>query len=468
MNEIQKYLQALLANQGIESPVKFEKEFIEFASDEENIKNVNLIRELQKKMTQNWQVRARRLELKDQYITFPNGMMGKPYHAVFDFEASSLNDITAHTLTGFENSGLNYDAVTKVISGIPEASGDLVLEFSYRFEGEEEEAPLNVKKLSIIINSDPKSLWKDIASDVNDPFYKPDNVAETAVLGNKTLVVASKRGRSHANVGSFRDDDYAYAHLLNGWSVIAISDGAGSAPASRKGSAIACKAVIDSVKEHFSEAITAAIDTAVTTSDENIIKDKLKELALPYLSKAANHAFEEIETFANTAGQPVNAFHATLSYMLIKQYDKGYAVMTFGIGDCPMAMLNKDMTEVKLMNKLDVGEFGGGTRFITMPEIFRAEDFDTRFNFEFVTGFSYFVLMTDGIYDPKFEVEANLAKPERWNSFFNDLEGNNNEKITVGLKEGKEGMEGMEERLSAWMDFWSPGNHDDRTLAILL
>jgi serine/threonine protein phosphatase PrpC len=464
MNEIQKYLQALLANQGFDSPAKFENEFTEFASNEENIKNVNLIRELQRKMTKNWQIMARGLELKGQYITFPNGMMGKPYHAVFDFEAFNLTDITEYTLRGFENSGLNYDADTKTISGVPEASGDLILEFAYRFDGEDEEAPLNEKKLSIIINSDPKSLWKNIASDVNDQFYKPDNISETVTLGNKTFVVASKRGRSHANVGSFRDDDYAYAHLANGWSVIAISDGAGSAPASRKGSAIACNAVVSFFKEHFSGEIITAIDAAVAASDDTEIYNKVKKLALPYLSKAANHSFEEIEAFANKAGQPINAFHATLSYVLVKQYDKGYMVMTFGIGDCPMALLNKDMTEVRLMNKLDVGEFGGGTRFITMSEIFRADDFETRFNFEFVADFSYFVLMTDGIYDPKFEVEANLVKPERWNSFFNDLEGNNNENVIVGLAQKGEGIE---ERLSQWMDFWSPGNHDDRTLAIL-
>ena len=38
------------------------------------------------------------------------------------------------------------------------------------------------------------------------------------------------------------------------------------------------------------------------------------------------------------------------------------------------------------------------------------------------------------------------------------------EKITVEFK--PENTE-IANQLSAWMDFWSPGNHDDRTLAVI-
>jgi len=116
------------------------------------------------------------------------------------------------------------------------------------------------------------------------------------------------------------------------------------------------------------------------------------------------------------------------------------------------------------MNWLDVGEFGGGTRFITMPEIFTSDKFSTRFGFKQIEDFSYLVLMTDGIYDPKFEVEANLEKLDKWNAFFADLQGNNEDKIRVEFDKVNKEIAGQ---LSSWMDFWSPGNHDDRTLAIV-
>lgn len=156
--------------------------------------------------------------------------------------------------------------------------------------------------------------------------------------------------------------------------------------------------------------------------------------------------------------------HATLIFALVKKYDFGYAILTFGVGDCPIGLLNKDLTEIKLMNWLDVGEFGGGTRFITMPEIFQSDKFSTRFGFKLVDDFSYLMLMTDGIYDPKFVVEANLEKIDKWNEFLEDLQGKNDDNCKVDLN--KENAE-INNQVSTWMDFWNPGNHDDKTLAII-
>jgi hypothetical protein len=129
-----------------------------------------------------------------------------------------------------------------------------------------------------------------------------------------------------------------------------------------------------------------------------------------------------------------------------------------------MAILNKEVTEVTLLNWLDVGEFGGGTRFITMPEIFQSEKFATRFGFRFVEDFSYLILMSDGIYDPKFVVESQLQDIKKWQAFLADLDGNNEEGVRVELKPENAAIT---KQFARWMDFWSPGNHDDRTLAIV-
>jgi hypothetical protein len=43
--------------------------------------------------------------------------------------------------------------------------------------------------------------------------------------------------------------------------------------------------------------------------------------------------------------------------------------------------MNIDKTETTLLNWLDVGEYGGGTRFITQPDIFQKQEvMATRFN----------------------------------------------------------------------------------------
>jgi hypothetical protein len=48
--------------------------------------------------------------------------------------------------------------------------------------------------------------------------------------------------------------------------------------------------------------------------------------------------------------------------------------------------------------------------------------------------------------------------------FLEDLDGKNDDKIKVEFN--KDNSE-IANQLSKWMDFWSAGNHDDRTLAIV-
>jgi hypothetical protein len=182
------------------------------------------------------------------------------------------------------------------------------------------------------------------------------------------------------------------------------------------------------------------------------------------LGKAAFGVHKQLEAFAAKEGVALKDLSSTLIFTLFKKYEIGYAFLSFGVGDCPIAVLNKDITEVTLMNWLDVGEFGGGTRFITMPEIFQSEKFATRFGFKVLPDFSYLFMMTDGIYDPKFVVEANLPNIKKWQEFLADLNGKNEDGIRVELKAGNKDIENQ---FSKWMDFWSAGNHDDRTLAIV-
>jgi hypothetical protein len=293
-------------------------------------------------------------------------------------------------------------------------------------------------------------------------------VAVSSQFLDKNIVVASKRGRSHANVGSFREDDFAFKNFsTNAWSILAVSDGAGSASLSRKGSKLACDSVVNYFEENLNAENLNQFDEIVLNhynkTDPESSK-KISHFVYNNLSKAAHFVNQKIEEFANQNEEELRKFHATLIFALVKKYDFGYAIVTFGVGDCPIGLLNKDLTEVTLMNFLDVGEFGGGTRFITMPEIFQSEKFSSRFGFKLVDDFSYLMLMTDGIYDPKFVVEANLEKIEKWNEFISDLKGNNEDGSKVDFDSKNPDIAAQ---LSTWMDFWSPGNHDDRTLAII-
>jgi serine/threonine protein phosphatase PrpC len=255
--------------------------------------------------------------------------------------------------------------------------------------------------------------------------------------------------------------------LEKGWRIVVVADGAGSARISRKGSEIACRGVVDYFSEKSSIESMLELDDLVQQHRAQTGEDtqkKMNRFVYNNLGKAAFLVHKKLEEFANDQGVPLKDLSSTLVFTLFKKYDVGYAFLSFGVGDCPMAVLNKNITEVTILNWIDVGEFGGGTRFITMPEIFKNEKFATRFNYKLLDDFSYLILMSDGIYDPKFVVESNLPNIKKWHEFLDDLKGKNEDGTKVELNAGNREITNQ---FSRWMDFWSPGNHDDRTLAIV-
>jgi hypothetical protein len=469
MNETKKYIESLLTQKHYKLNGQNAALFEKFVKEEMNVEGVKAIREIQNNIMESWKVKTRVNDILNAQLMIPNATVGKHYEARLDFIKMGLNDLVYSDFAGLEAHGLVYDNMSECISGTPLQSGDFKVYLEFRVEGESENSELHRKPVNLVVNADPKSLWKNIPSvEQENNYWKPDNVEDFQPLGEKHIVVASKRGRSHANVGSFRDDDFAFRYFeSSGWSVVSVADGAGSAPAARKGSQIACEAVIDYLAENITLESTAEFDAIL--HEHNIepteaTQKKISHFIYNNLSKAALAAHKKIDEFATLVERPLKDFHSTLIFAMFKKYDFGYVLLSFGVGDCPIGLLNKDMTEIKLMNWLDVGEFGGGTRFITMPEIFSNEKFPTRLGFKIIPDFSYLMLMTDGIYDPKFIVEANLEKIEKWQEFLSDLGGNNEEKITVEFRPDNAEIANQ---LSAWMDFWSPGNHDDRTLAII-
>jgi len=468
MEETKRYLQSFLFQNKIDIPKGKQSLFEDFISSENNIAAVKIIKEKQQIIMQNWNLINRIDDITNQSVFLPNGTVNKAYQAKIDFMQLGWDDIISYEMENLEETGLSFDREEKVLSGNPKISGDLKIKMLFKIDGESEETPLNEKVFTIIINPDPKSLWKSIESDKNAPFAKEDNVAVASTFLDKKIVVASKRGRSHANVGSFREDDFAFKNFdTNGWSVLAVSDGAGSAALSRKGSKLACDTLIDYFEENLDKENLKEFDEILLHHYHKTDADSSKKIShfgYNTLSKAAHFVNQKIEEFAAANNEELKKFHATLIFALVKKYDFGYAILTFGVGDCPIGLLNKDLTEITLMNVIDVGEFGGGTRFITMPEIFQSDKLSSRFGFKLVNDFSYLMLMTDGIYDPKFVVEANLEKIEKWNEFLSDLNGKNEDGSKVDFEDENADIA---TQLSTWMDFWSPGNHDDRTLAII-
>ncbi|WP_083190097.1 PP2C family serine/threonine-protein phosphatase [Chryseobacterium artocarpi] len=396
-------------------------------------------------------------DFKDAHWVLKNATSGKFYE--FSVKMAEFPNIRIQNIRNLEEIGLVFENSRIFGTPITNTVHDLDIEFFHT----EDQDNIDIKRVQLFINTDPKNLWKNIPTDKNADFYKDDEASFYGTFSDKKIVVASKRGRAHAHEGKFREDDFAVNILPAEWNIVSVSDGAGSAVMSRAGS----------------ELVTASINSFF--SSEEILHDIEKNIHLVYSKKHStqeqNEAHQNIirclyegvlqvhhvlEKTALENNLSINDFHATLIFSLVKKFSFGYVILSFGVGDCPINIINTDFSEVKLLNSMDVGEFSGGTRFITMKEIFN-DQIVSRFTITCVEDFSYLVLMTDGIYDPKFLTENKLEYIESWNAFFKDLNGGNEDQAQVNFMNDT----GIDQQLLQWTDFWSRGNHDDRTLAII-
>lgn len=403
-------------------------------------------------------------------ITIPNGTVGKEYNVSFSIPSDLVEDFW---LDGIDELGLtcNIDDDNKcTIYGQPLKDGSFELRLSYKYKGWMDGRPILERKFIFSVNPDPKSLWKSIPTPQEIEYYQPDSEHEYVQIDGengepqKNVVVASQRGRSHAHEGRPRDDHFKVKYLEeSGWYILAVADGAGSAKYSRKGSILACEASVQHCEQFFSDSksIHDFEDYICTYNSEN--GDEYKKLLGDYIYKLVGNAafdgYKAINAEATDHGSPIKDYATTLLLVVCKKFDFGWFVASFWVGDGAICIFDKDRQYFKILGTPDEGEFAGQTRFLTMPEIFRdAASFYGRLKFSIEQDFTALMLMTDGVSDPMFETDANLNKIEKWNELYEsitrevDLSDNNSESQFQLLK---------------WLDFWSQGNHDDRTIAIL-
>jgi len=410
------------------------------------------------------------LQIKNKFITLPNGKVGQPYNFVFSTEKIGLTEIEDFWFADLEPIGLAFDPETDAITGTPKVAGEQSIQLFLKRKGWTEGKPVFERKLTLTVNPDPRSLWQDKLSDKTDPYWKPDSASQflkvesTGILmktERKDVVAASQRGRSHAHEGIFRDDDFGMDYDKNtNWYIITVADGAGSCKASRKGSQIACQTVVNVCKKQLEsqhkEFEYLIKELSKDRSDAN--RKKMGDALYGIVGTAVFKAYKNIEEEAAKSGREVKDFSTTLIVSICKKFKFGWFVGAFWVGDGGIGIYNKDTRFLKVLGESDGGEFAGQTRFLTMPEITQPAELYRRLRFDIVDEFTALILMTDGITDPKFETDANLLKFEKWDELWADLSKE---------VEFKDNNEKSAEQLLKWLDFWSPGNHDDRTIAIL-
>jgi hypothetical protein len=313
-------------------------------------------------------------------------------------------------------------------------------------------------KIKILINPDPASLWKDLPTPADAPYQKKNTDHQYLEADNFQVFAASRRGRSHANKGDFRDDDFSIGFCKDsGWVLVTVADGAGSAKFSRKGSQLATATSQSRLSNVLGDAKNS-IDKLITHHKtwENpefkaAVRGLLYDAALAAHYKLVDEAKNPSEKLPLEA--TLRNFDTTLILLILKSIPEGTLIATFSIGDGGAGAMVSTEKGFPLTQQ-DSGEHAGQTVFLTFPSTLRPEEQNLTQRFHLVCLPEFFgaIAMTDGITDPKFPSDASYSEPSQWGILWKDLES--------GL--------GSAENLLEWMNFFSPGNHDDRTLVAVV
>ncbi|WP_406041518.1 protein phosphatase 2C domain-containing protein [Succinimonas sp.] len=320
----------------------------------------------------------------------------------------------------------------------------------------------------------PRDLWKDIRTNTDIPYYKPDTATGFCAANNGKVKIfgASRRGRSHAHVGAPRDDDFQIkTDDVTGWTYLVVADGAGSAKYSRMGAERACEVVAerlpDLVKnEKFQEALIR-LESNPGFGEAEL--EQLRKSAYYVLPKAAHEAFKSLNELVPTTKEKseLRDFATTLLCVITRNIHDRQLVISFAIGDGAIAVYDAgNSANTHLMNTPDSGEFAGQTRFLTMKSIFaNSQEIMARIRIQCVPDYTAVMLMTDGVSDAKFETESLLEDKARWDDFWQDLTVNgSDDSPPLNLDSS---AEELSKQLLEWLNFWVVGNHDDRTIVVM-
>ena len=396
----------------------------------------------------------------DMKIQLANAKAGQPYEGVFVMTPAA--QITVIGVQAPEGIGLFHAPGNASIQGAPAMAGDFELQVKYRFNDEANDAPLRIAKVNLTVTPDPRSLWQNLPSDKGVPFWKPDQDAK--LMADEKIVAASQRGRSHAHKGTCRDDDF-FIDTCNGWQIAIVADGAGSARYSREGARRAAQAAgnfIINALANDSALLLAADDVIAAPSAEERSRkqDALKSGFYSVVGHAAHDALKTLSVLASEGGPDglsvgLPDLNTTLLIAVRKQHAGKHIIGSYTIGDGAIGILAG--SDVHLGGKPDGGEFSGGTRFLAAAYVQQDQLWERTRAFVLDEAQSI-VLLTDGVSDPKFKSDNALEERSAWDALMEEVIGH------TGFPAVEENLA---EKLVDWLNFWVPGEHDDRTIAII-
>lgn len=388
----------------------------------------------------------------DAAFHLPNGRVGAPYRGTLTGRDANGHPARVLSLQIPPDLGLTFDPRTAELTGVPLLAGEHRLALQWT----DETAARHAGECLFIVNPDPRSLWRTLEPPADAPYPKPHTDSQYLTGLGSRILAASRRGRSHAHAAGFRDDDVLIdTDPASGWSLLLVADGAGSAPHAREGARLAVTVAGRHLMTQLAGERGGALSRLLsgwdqdTATTEGALTTELTAL----FQGAGRRALESIAAAAREQGATERDYATTLLTAIARPRGSGFFVATCWIGDGAIA-LYEPRGQVRLLGTPDSGEFAGQTRFLDHALV---EDpgFARRIGIGHGPNSAVLLLMTDGVSDPRFETEVGLRDPARWDALWDEIAP----LLTAPAPE---------QALRDWLDFFSPGYHDDRTLALML
>lgn len=381
-------------------------------------------------------------------INVANARTGVPFHSEIDIVLDDGTTAEVLAVAFAKDIGITFDPATSSLAGTATESGDFEITVTWSCPA----APQCSTQVPFIVNPDPRSLWKILEPPADARYFKPHIAHQQIQAPGVNIVAASRRGRSHEHAGSFRDDDFYIASNSNtGWNIMLVADGAGSAKNSREGSRIATQTVGDYLANLLNSDKGQELKACVEnwgTDDQRIVWEAFNRL----FRQASIMAVNNISNESIRAEESAKSYSTTLLVTVFLRTGAELFAASFWLGDGAIAAYGP-VGKVRVLGTPDSGEYAGQTRFLDADAVNDA-NFSKRISIGKWAEISHLVLMTDGVSDPRFETDNGLQSSQKWDELIAEL--------TPCLSDPSQPAE----RLAEWLNFFSPGNHDDRTLVV--
>ena len=319
------------------------------------------------------------------------------------------------------------------------------------------EAAVEEAQVPVVAPEPPKPKWKELEpQDANDPVPHMEGVC-CPLDKQWDLVAGSVRGKLHAHKAMYRDDAFAF-DCVDGWHILAVSDGAGSAKLSRVGARVTCDAAVGAMK-------TMIGGYAISTKEGPQPPDRDLMQLRAFLTQAACAARDGIIREAHKRQVSDRDLYCTLLLCIHTTWKDDLDLLAaIQVGDGSIGIYTGDGT-CKLLGIADHGEFSSETVFVTSFKQLIEMPYDRRVLFSLKRDVRCIGIMSDGVSDDFFPEDKRLIELFVGDPIagIRDACGQPVKGVMVGVLRDDD----PKAALLSWLKYEKKGSSDDRTLMLM-